>query len=107
MRTYGTIFDEPQWLLRRDYEECDWLGVTNDLNVTGQDSLYIQIPTDFYHYIYECWKNVDLKSISFFLDNHDKRWYFGFTAEENGTPIRVDLWYYTESTLPKFLTRVL
>lgn len=103
------VFESPQWAWKREYEQRDFAGVSNAIEMerlgdTESLTIYVSIPSGFFKYAREVLKlsREDIETVSFYFDQiSTKEWVLGFDVES--AHYYIDLWSYTTSTLPAWI----
>ena len=97
------VFNSPQWKWARAETKQSYGGINNVVDIEPEKGraykVVVDIPTEFIHYITTAGGYTRGLDITFFLEQVEKRWYFGYQIESRE---HVDLWYYTNSTLPSW-----
>lgn len=99
----SVLFDKPEWPLNIDVAFRSYNGLSNKLDIEGNDPVAIRIPSDLFKYLKDRHPAYELRAIRLYLDKGQQvkgkqTWLFGFEHKQE----YYDLWRYTPSTLPQW-----
>lgn len=98
------VFDKPEFSIKKPEAHS---GYTHKLVIGLENGIYIQtdivIGSGFYHYLKSTSRSTKLKDICFYIDQESNKLFFG-VRDVTGDKLELDLWCYTQSNLPQFIS---
>lgn len=97
-----TTFVKPQWVFKKARNRDVYGTLRNAMHIrpggrSKERVVPVDIPTEFFRFARDVLKIVEFRPDAlFYLEKDNSRWYLGFDSGHD----RIDLWYYTKSTLP-------